>query len=82
MTNARTGGDLISVVVPVFNEAEIIRTFHERTSMVLNGLNGMRHELIFIDDGSSDGSYEILRELARADASVRVLRFSRNFGSG
>lgn len=48
--------------------------------MVLNGLNGMRHELIFIDDGSSDGSYEILRELARADASVRVLRFSRNFG--
>jgi dolichol-phosphate mannosyltransferase len=75
-----SSGALISVVVPVFNEAEGIRQFHTRTSAALKALPGHDYELIYVDDGSRDGSYEILRELAGPDPRVRVVKFSRNFG--
>jgi dolichol-phosphate mannosyltransferase len=71
---------LISVVVPVFNEIEVIDAFYQRVKDVLEGLTGLDHELLFVDDGSSDGSFERLSELAEADPSVRLLKFSRNFG--
>jgi glycosyltransferase involved in cell wall biosynthesis len=72
--------NLISIVVPVYNESEVIGTFYERASRVFAAIEGFDYELIFVNDGSSDGSYERLSRFAAADPRVRVLKFSRNFG--
>lgn len=71
---------LLSVVVPVYNEAEGIDAFYERTKTVLEGLSELDHEILFVDDGSSDGSLARLSALSAADACVQVVKFSRNFG--
>ena len=68
---------LLSVVAPVYNEADTLRAFCERTVAALGGLP---FELILVDDGSTDGSAEILDEVAAADPRMRVLSLSRNFG--
>jgi dolichol-phosphate mannosyltransferase len=72
--------DLISVVVPVFNEAPVLPAFHRRTVDVLDSLPDCRWEMVYVDDGSSDDSYRILGDLAATQHHVRVLKFSRNFG--
>lgn len=73
--------ELLSVVVPVYCEEECIRETYARLSQVLCALEpGLGHELIFVDDGSTDGTYAALAEIARDDAHVRLIRFSRNFG--
>jgi dolichol-phosphate mannosyltransferase len=72
--------ELISVVVPVYNEVEGIREFHARTSSVLKDLEGYDYELVYVDDGSRDGSFPILKEFADSDSKVQVVKFSRNFG--
>jgi glycosyltransferase involved in cell wall biosynthesis len=69
----------ISVVIPVMNEQESLGPLYSRLRSVLDGLCG-GYELIFVDDGSTDGSFEALRRLHEADGRVRVIRFSRNFG--
>jgi len=71
---------LISIVVPVFNEAEGIRHFHERTVSAMRCLAQDSYELIYVDDGSHDESFAILSEFAGSDPGVRVLKLSRNFG--
>ncbi len=68
-----------SIVVPVFNEEEIIPEMHRRTSAMLDGLDGTS-ELILVNDGSRDRSLEIMRELAARDSRLKVISFSRNFG--
>jgi len=69
----------LSVVVPIFNEAENIRPFHDELNAVLEGMD-VRSEIVFIDDGSRDNSYEMLKEVQRSNDRVRVVRFRRNFG--
>jgi polyisoprenyl-phosphate glycosyltransferase len=69
----------LSVVVPVFNERENLELLYARLSAVLGG-EGLRYELIFVDDGSRDGSLELLQGLARRDARVVVVELARNFG--
>ena len=76
----RSGMHRISVVVPVFNEEEIIDLFYERAKSVLGGMHELSWEIVFVDDGSSDGSYTKLSALAGRDPNVKVLKFSRNFG--
>ena len=71
---------LLSIVVPVFNETEVIEAFYERTKKVVDSLDTFSYEIIFVDDGSKDGSYQKLVELANSDPSVRIIKFSRNFG--
>ena len=71
---------LISVVVPVCNESGTIAEFHRRTSRVLQTLDRLAYEIIYVDDGSSDDSYEQLADLAARDSHVTVVKFSRNFG--
>ena len=71
---------LLSVVVPVFNEAEGIAHFHERTQATLRGLTGLRYEIVYVDDGSHDRSFELLRQFADNDPCVVVIKFSRSFG--
>jgi dolichol-phosphate mannosyltransferase len=72
--------NLISVVVPVFDEAEGLRAFHERTTRALAAIPDADYQLIYVDDGSRDGSYEILQGFAASDPRVGVVKLSRNFG--
>ncbi len=71
--------DLLSIVVPVLDEERILPQMYLRLKNVLNTLS-MSHEILFVDDGSQDGSFMILQALAEKDSSVKVIRFSRNFG--
>jgi len=70
---------VLSVVVPVFNEAAVIQDFHRRLAAVLDGLS-VSSEMLYVNDGSSDGSMRLLREIGDGDARVVLLDFSRNFG--
>jgi glycosyltransferase involved in cell wall biosynthesis len=70
---------MLSVVVPVFNEADGLVAFHRRLCTALADIEG-GIEIVYVDDGSSDGSHDVLRQLRALDARVSVLRFSRNFG--
>jgi glycosyltransferase involved in cell wall biosynthesis len=69
----------LSIVVPVFNEEENIHGIHREVVETL-GESGIDFELILVDDGSMDGSFRALREVAAADPRVKVIRFRRNFG--
>lgn len=68
-----------SIVAPIFNESETLREFHRRISAVMDSLE-QPWELVIIDDGSTDGSTEILLALAEEDSRVRPVVFARNFG--
>jgi polyisoprenyl-phosphate glycosyltransferase len=70
----------LSVVVPCFDEEEVIRQTYERLTRVLDVISLRDYELVFVDDGSRDGTLPILRALHAHDPRVRVLSFSRNFG--
>jgi dolichol-phosphate mannosyltransferase len=72
-------GALLSVTVPCFNEQEVIPNTNKQLVAVLESLP-LRFEIIYVDDGSTDLSPEILRELAARDERIRVVRLSRNFG--
>jgi len=67
-----------SVVVPAYNEEEVLPLSYPRLTAVMEGLGD--YELIFVNDGSRDGTLDMLRQLAAQDARVRVISFSRNFG--
>ena len=69
----------LSIVVPVFNEVHVLPELHRRLMAVVRSL-GIRFEVIFVDDGSTDGTASLLGELQRSDPAVGVLRLSRNFG--
>jgi len=70
----------ISVVTPVFNEEEVVRTFCDRMSTVLDRMS-LPYELIFVDDGSRDRSFELLQQIHDEQPGVvRVVRLARNFG--
>jgi dolichol-phosphate mannosyltransferase len=71
---------LVSVVVPLLDEAAVLRAFHERATKALEQVPGVAHELVYVDDGSRDGSFALLAGLATDDPRVRVVRLSRNFG--
>jgi dolichol-phosphate mannosyltransferase len=71
---------LCSVILSVYNEALNLPTMYERLAAAVAG-EPMRCEFIFVDDGSHDGSFEILEKLNARDSRVKVLRFSRNFGA-
>jgi glycosyltransferase involved in cell wall biosynthesis len=71
--------DSISLVIPVFNEEGNLTELHRRLTIVLTDL-ALPYEIIFIDDGSRDGTWNLIRELRASDPSVRGLRHRRNFG--
>jgi len=70
---------LLSVVVPVYNEEESLEAFYSELSRELKKLN-MSYEIIFVDDGSTDSSLEILKSLEKEDSSVRIFSFRKNLG--
>lgn len=73
------GNKKLSIVVSVYNEQEVLRHFHREMTKVLDGMN-VDHELIYVNDGSSDFSQSILADLAKDHPAVKVIDFSRNFG--
>lgn len=72
----------LSVVVSVYNEEKALREFYKETNKILEQIrkSGWEHELIFVNDGSSDNSLSILEELAKENHDVKLISFSRNFG--
>lgn len=68
-----------SIVIPVYNEEESIRILYLKTKKVCDGLHSS-YEIVFIDDGSSDGTRRILKEIHEKDPMVRVITFRSNFG--
>jgi len=69
----------LSLVVPCFNEEESVREFYEEAVKALESIGGSA-EFIFVDDGSTDGTLGVLREIAGRDSRIRYISFSRNFG--
>ena len=70
----------LTMVVPAYNEEEALPIFYEEVHRVEEELPGVEIEYLFIDDGSSDKTLEVLRSLHKKDARVRYVSFSRNFG--
>ena len=71
---------LVSVVVPCYNEAEVLWETHTRLKAVMSHLGDLEFELIYVDDGSRDATPALLDEIVALDSHVRVIRLSRNFG--
>ena len=72
-------GKMLSVVVSVYNEKEALPMFYETAKPILDALS-WDYELVFVNDGSQDGSLEVLKAFAKSDERVKVVSFSRNFG--
>jgi glycosyltransferase involved in cell wall biosynthesis len=70
---------MISVVIPVYNEHDSLAALHGEIAAVA-AARGLDLEVLFVDDGSRDGSWDVIRELAARHANVRGVRFRRNFG--
>jgi glycosyltransferase involved in cell wall biosynthesis len=70
----------LTVVVAAHNEALVLPMLHPRLRAVLDGLAGIDGRVLYVDDGSTDTTWAVMQALAEADASVGVLRLSRNFG--
>jgi glycosyltransferase involved in cell wall biosynthesis len=68
-----------SVIVPLFNEEESLKELHHQIRSTFNRINA-RYEIIFVDDGSTDSSFKVLRDLRGSDRHIQVIRFRRNFG--
>jgi glycosyltransferase involved in cell wall biosynthesis len=69
----------LSIVVPLFNEVTTLTELHRRLSAVLF-LMGLDSEIVYVDDGSVDGTREALAEIATRDPQVRVIPLARNYG--
>lgn len=80
MTIRKKNKKLLSIVVPVFNETEVIDMFYQRVKKMVDALDSLLYEIIFVDDGSVDDSYQKLMDLTNSDPNIRILKFSRNFG--
>ncbi|SAL59088.1 glycosyltransferase [Caballeronia humi] len=74
------GTPLLSLIVPCYNEQEVLPEFMRRVLPVLQALPGMNYELVFVNDGSRDDTLDLLIGIAREHDYVRVVDLSRNFG--
>ena len=69
----------LSIVVPVYNEEENVRPLYEKISTVCNAI-GLTYEVLFVDDGSQDNTYEVLSELRETETNISVIKFQENAG--
>ena len=71
---------MISVVIPLYNEADSLETLHAELARVFGAVVKTPAEFVFVDDGSHDASWEVVRRLGARDPRIRAIRFRRNFG--
>ena len=71
---------LISVVIPAFNEADVLEAFHSRMAQVAGRLDDFRWEFLFVNDGSTDATQRVIETLGARDSRVGSVDLSRNFG--
>jgi len=71
---------LLSVILPCYNEEQIIAQTYCQLTQILQSLNNIDYELVFIDDGSEDSTFSILAGLQQEDPHIRIVQLSRNFG--
>ena len=79
MSEVRPGDPLVSIIVPVLDEQECILELARRVRAAMTA-EGVRYELLFVDDGSRDATPVVIAQLQREDPTVRVIRFTRRFG--
>lgn len=72
--------DRLTVVVAAYNEAEALPRLHPRIAAVLDGMGDIDGHVLYVDDGSDDGTWQVMASLAHGDRRVSALRLSRNFG--
>ena len=70
----------ITIVVPCFNEEEVLRQFHQRVNEVLSAIEDCAFRFLFINDGSRDSTLSMIQQMAEEDPKVSYISFSRNFG--
>jgi polyisoprenyl-phosphate glycosyltransferase len=81
MSGMRRGEPLLSVVIPIYNEQATLSELYRRLTHVLSqNLAELAYEIVFVNDGSTDGSIQILTKLHADDPGVKVVNLSRNFG--
>lgn len=76
---AQTANSQLSIVVPVYNEEAAVESFLAATQPILDSLN-VPYEIIFVNDGSTDGTLDVLLRMRDRDAHIKIVHFSRNFG--
>ncbi len=79
MPKEETGARCISLVVPLYNEEDVLPQSYERMRAVMEGLP-LSYEIVYIDDGSHDRTWHLLEGISRENDRVKGIRFSRNFG--
>lgn len=72
--------DTITIIVPCYNEQEVLEEFHTEVGKVFSAVPDCRFRFLFVNDGSRDGTLGIIRRLAEEDPRVSYISFSRNFG--
>ena len=70
----------VDLIVPCFNEGDVIKMFYTEVGKVLNSCEGYKFRYIFVDDGSRDNTLEVIKDLTLFDDAVKYISFSRNFG--
>lgn len=72
--------ELLSIIVPMYYEELVAYECYHRLKSVVNNIDFMDHEIIFVNDGSKDRTLSILKSIAKSDKNVKIIDFSRNFG--
>ncbi|XOZ33029.1 glycosyltransferase family 2 protein [Halomonadaceae bacterium KBTZ08] len=70
----------VSIIVPVFNEEQVLDEFHQRLQSVLSSMHDVSGQILYVNDGSVDGSLVVLKRLATTDPNAGFINLSRNFG--
>lgn len=70
----------ISIIVPCYNEEDVIELFYKELKNILDTIKNYTNEILFVDDGSKDRTIQILKEIKVKDNNIRIISFSRNFG--
>lgn len=72
--------NLITIIVPCYNEEKVINLFYEEITLTISSIHNYDFEIIFIDDGSSDNTLNLIKDLSFKDTRIKYINFSRNFG--
>lgn len=72
--------ELLSIVVPCFNEQEVLHLFYKEIVNLADSMEELEFEFVFVNDGSKDHTLNIMKELRQKDARIHYISFSRNFG--